>query len=108
MLDKILPNLSLAQCETLYALGEALIYDDRHDLGYFSYTNRNNHYYNGKRAPNHRSPFHHWMLGAALIVLSQIGGLITLTREDDEEYQDENFINDHNNYPVEEEIYGGF
>lgn len=106
MLDNFIPNLSLSQCETLYALGEALIYDDRHDLGYFSYTNRKNHYYNGKPAPNHRSIFHHWQLGAILIVLSQIGGLAALARGDDD--QEANDINYDNNIPVEVEEYGTY
>src|ERR1051326_2247311 len=45
-------------------LGEFLIADDKHDIGYYSYKNRKNHTYHGRKAPNHPSVMHHWQVGA--------------------------------------------
>lgn len=61
------PNLAKA----IYNLGHSLIQDDKGDLGWMSYRNRNTHTYHGKVAPHHPSPLHHWQAGTLLCMLAQ-------------------------------------
>lgn len=65
----------------LYNFGKSMIYDDRSDLGFGTYRNRNNHKYNGVVAPHHPSPFHHWMLGSSLVLFSQLMSLANVAKE---------------------------
>lgn len=76
-----IPFITLDQAEMLNNLAVSLIEDDRHDIGYTTYRNRNSHYYHGKRSPNHDSPWHHWQIGGILYIISQIAGAIALTHE---------------------------
>src|SRR5207237_8454720 len=71
----LVPDISLPECEIIYNIGEALLFDDRGDIGFFTYRHRNNHYYNGKKSPNHPSPLHHWQIGALLVIFSEIAVL---------------------------------
>jgi hypothetical protein len=77
----LLPKLSIPECEIIYNLGETLLYDDRGDIGFFTYRKRKNHYYNGKKSEDHPSPVHHWQLGALLVLFSEIAGLLAIARE---------------------------
>lgn len=56
----------------MWNIGEALIHDDRGDLGYTTYKGRTSHFYNGRRSPDHVSPLHHWQVGTLLCLMSQI------------------------------------
>lgn len=66
------------QAESIYNLGELLLHDDKHDIGYFTYYNRP-HYYHGKLEKDHPSPYHHWPIGVALMFVGELlGTLATL------------------------------
>ena len=65
----------------MYDIGATMIYDDRADLGYFSYKNRRNHKYNGKYSPDHASPFHHWQIGLIMMLGAQFLQLNQLANE---------------------------
>jgi len=86
-----IPFITLDQAEMLNNLAVSLIEDDRHDIGYTTYRNRNSHYYHGRKSPNHESPWHHWQIGGILYIISQIAGAIALTREIQEENINSNF-----------------
>ena len=88
----ILPDLSIGECELIYNLGETLLYDDRQDIGFFTYRKRKNHYYNGKKSEDHPSPVHHWQLGALLVLFSEIAGLVAIAREMQKPPQEEERI----------------
>lgn len=94
-----IPYVTLDQANMLYNLGEWLIEDDRHDIGYTTYTNRKNHYYHGKKAPYHESPIHHWQIGGILLLLSQMAGALALVREMNHDHAHDH---DHNVDPAEE------
>ena len=71
-------------------LGEFLIADDKHDLGYYAYKNRKNHYYHGIKSPNHPSMMHHWQVGGIMMFGAQMMAaaamLNALTSDDDADY----------------------
>jgi len=96
----LVPDISLPECEIIYNIGEALLFDDRGDIGFFTYRHRNNHYYNGKKSPNHPSPLHHWQIGALLVIFSEIAGLAAIAREvENNKQQDISYNSEsYNNY----------
>lgn len=65
----------------LWTFGENLIKDDASDLGYASYSGRQNHIYHGKRSPDHPSPFHHYQLGTLMCMAAQLLQLSTVASE---------------------------
>lgn len=71
-------------------LGEFLIADDKHDIGYYSYRNRNSHFYHGRKAPHHPSVMHHWQVGGLLMFGAQMMAaaamLKAMTTDDDTDY----------------------
>jgi hypothetical protein len=67
--------------KTIYNLGSSLIQDDKGDIGWITYRNRNNHVYHGKVAPNHPSPFHHWQIGTILCMLGQAMALGAMAQD---------------------------
>ena len=80
-MDVDIPYVSYDAARLLYNLSEAMIYDDRHDIGWFTYKNRKNHKYHGKPAPDHESGFHHWQWGGIGIAISEIMGLLATLGE---------------------------
>ena len=72
----------------LYNLGASMIEDDKSDLGWVTYSNRRLHHYGGRHAPNHANPFHHWMAGTALCLISQAMALVSTAREAQEVYEE--------------------
>ena len=72
----------------IYNLGEAMIQDDRGDLGWVTYHGRRLHHYGGKSAPNHSSPVHHWMAGTALCLIAQLMALAQTAQEAHQIYQE--------------------
>ena len=82
MTDRLpIPFITLDQAELLNNWAVSLIEDDRADIGYTTYRNRNSHYYHGKKSPDHESPFHHWQIGGIAYIISQIAGAIALLHE---------------------------
>jgi len=82
--DKLLnsiPDIPLWVCRSIYDIGLALLRDDAHDIGYFQYYNRQGAYYHGRKTMNHNSPIHHWQPAIIMIILSQVLGLLTKTKE---------------------------
>lgn len=77
----IRPHIPMEFWEMIHDFSMFLIVDDKHDLGHFSYWNRNDHYYRFKKSPNHPSPFHHYQIGILGLVLAQIGGLFSKALE---------------------------
>lgn len=77
----IKPHLPQEFWEMVHDISMFLVLDDKHDLGHFAYSNRNHHYYRGKKSPNHPQPFHHWQLGMIGIVVAQMGALISKALE---------------------------
>ena len=59
----------------IHDLSVFLIVDDRHDIGRSVYYNRSDHYYHGHHSPHHPSPYHHWQLGLAGLIFSQLGSM---------------------------------
>ena len=72
----------------MYDLGEALIADDKGDLGYFSYRNRPRHRYHGVSSPRHDSALHHWQAGVLLMLGAQFLHLSQLVNEAKEVVED--------------------
>ena len=58
----------------MHDFGYAMLRDDAHDIGYLRYTARR-----GYRS--HPSRLHHWYIGAGLMVMAQMGGIISKARE---------------------------
>lgn len=75
------PQIPLEFWEFLHDISLFLIVDDKHDLGHFTYYNRNDHYYRFKKSPHHPSPFHHWQIGIVGLVTAQLGGLLSKALE---------------------------
>ena len=81
-------SMTMTKADSLFTIakfldvhGDILLWDDRKDWGYFSYTNRRKGdpaigYGTGK----HLSPFHHWQLGFLLKVLAQALGYISIMK----------------------------
>ena len=67
--------------KAIYTFGESLIHDDKGDLGWVTYRNRNNHRYHGQIAPNHPSPFHHYQVGTLLCMLAQFMSIGALAQD---------------------------
>lgn len=65
----------------LYNFGSAMIKDDAHDLGFMSYRSRNSHKYHGVIKPDHPSNLHHWQVGSALVLISQLMALADTASE---------------------------
>lgn len=74
----------------LYNLGDFLLYDDRHDIGYTVYRNRP-HYYHGKLEKDHESPYHHWPLGILFLALGQTLGTLATLNDMKQAVQEETF-----------------
>lgn len=87
-----IPYVELDTASLLYEFSEALIKDDKHDIGYFTYRNRKSHKYHGKPAPNHPSPIHHWQIGGLGIALSLVMGLLHDLQEMQKVMQQENSV----------------
>lgn len=64
-------NFNADLAKVIYNLGHTMILDDKADLGWVTYRGRHNHTYHGKKAPDHPSPFHHYMIGSVLCMLAQ-------------------------------------
>ena len=85
------PEANLYQLgEKLYKLGDFLLYDDRHDIGYTVYRNRP-HYYHGKLEKDHPSPYHHWPLGIVCLAAGQLLGTMATLLEMKQAVQEETF-----------------
>lgn len=78
--------------EKLYNLGDFLLYDDRHDIGYTVYYNRP-HYYHDRLEKDHPSPLHHWPLGILFMALGQTIGTLATLNDMKNATQDESFNN---------------
>ena len=61
--------------KVIHEFGALLVRDDASDIGYFSYRNRTTHYYFGRQAPHHPSPWHHWQGGAFMMLIGMLGSL---------------------------------
>lgn len=70
-----------ALAKSIHGLGSIMIADDASDIGYLTYTGRNDHYYHGVHSPNHESPFHHWQWGGMLVLLSHLLGTYAMFKE---------------------------
>jgi len=59
--------------DLMHLLGESLVKDDIGDLGMLAYTHNYPHFYRGEllTAP-HPSPIHHWMIGSAMMQISEL------------------------------------
>lgn len=71
------PHLPLEIFEMMHDLSLFLIVDDKHDLGHFAYSKRDDHYYHFKKSPDHPSPIHHWQIGVIGLFVSQVGALVS-------------------------------
>ncbi len=92
----IKPNVPIEFWEFIHELSMFFVIDDIHDLGKFSYWNRNDHYYKFKKSPHHPSPFHHWQVGVIGLFLAQMGAAITKAldmKDSFEEFANEEPIN---------------
>ncbi len=72
----------------LWDLGEMMIEDDKHDIGYFAYRNRKYHTYHGRRAPNHPLPFHHWQIGGIFCIVGKLAAMIELAKETEADFSE--------------------
>jgi hypothetical protein len=63
--------------EMIHNFSVYLLIDDKHDLGRGQYYDRIDHYYHGRKSPHHPSVLHHYQLGIAGLLFSQVGSLIT-------------------------------
>lgn len=80
MLENI-PHIPLPVCKIIHDISYMMLYDDRHDIGFFQYSGRNDHYYNGRQAPDHPSPGHHWQFSIFGMLFAQLGGMCSQLRE---------------------------
>lgn len=88
-------NMGLLELvDSMSLFGEALIRDDKGDLGYFDYRNRRRHTYHGKNAPHHPSPFHHYQVGTILSLIAYCLAPIAMAIDIKEE-----LVGDEENYP---------
>lgn len=67
--------------EMLHEFSLFLLVDDKHDIGRFTYYNRDDHYYHFKHSPHHPTPFHHWQVGVVGLFVSQMGALVSKAME---------------------------
>lgn len=58
-----------------------MLYDDRHDIGYFQYWGRSDHYYNGRHAPDHPLPTHHWQGAVFGMIFAQLGAMCSQLKD---------------------------
>lgn len=72
----------------LYNLGASMIADDKSDLGWTTYRNRRLHHYQGRAAPHHESPVHHWMAGTALCLIAQMMALAQTANDARQVFED--------------------
>jgi hypothetical protein len=72
-----IPPFPMEFFEAVHNFSMYLILDDVHDLGRGQYYERIDHFYHGRKSPHHPSPLHHWQLGIAGLLFSQVGSLIT-------------------------------
>lgn len=77
----------------LYNTGELLLYDDKHDIGYFTYYNRP-HVYHGKLEKDHPSPLHHWPVGVIFMFAGQMLGIVDTLNQMKLGMQEESFNTD--------------
>ena len=80
MIENI-PHMPLSVCKIIHDLSYTMLYDDRHDIGFFQYYDRNDHYYNGRLAPNHPSPGHHWQGAIFGMIFAQLGAMCSQLRD---------------------------
>jgi hypothetical protein len=73
--------------EMIHNFSMYLILDDVHDLGRGQYYERIDHFYHGKKSPHHPSPFHHYQIGIAGLLFSQIGSLLSKGMEMIDDYK---------------------
>jgi hypothetical protein len=71
------PPLPMEIFEAIHNFSLYLILDDVHDLGRGQYYERIDHFYHGRKSPDHPSVLHHWQLGLAGLLVSQVGSLLT-------------------------------
>lgn len=81
------PLYSLSK--NLHEFGRILVMDDKSDIGYFEYYDRDSHYYHGKHSPHHPSPWHHWQVGGAFMLVGQLLGTIAALKEVQQEEEGE-------------------
>lgn len=74
-------DIPISFFEMIHNISMYLLHDDAHDLGFFSYYNRNSHYYQGKRSPDHPSPFHHYQIAIIGLLFAQVGSLFYKGKE---------------------------
>ena len=80
MIENI-PHIPLPVCKIIHDISYMMLYDDRHDIGFFQYQGRNDHFYNGRRAPDHPSPGHHWQFSIFGMLFAQLGGMCSQLRD---------------------------
>lgn len=56
----------------VYELGAAMIWSDRDDIYRTIYKYRPRHKWEGKPAPHHPSPHHHYIWGGGLVLIAQM------------------------------------
>lgn len=72
-----MPYVDDGVSKVIHEFGALLVRDDASDIGFFSYKNRTTHYYFGRPAPNHPSPWHHWQGGAIMMLMGMLGSLLS-------------------------------
>jgi hypothetical protein len=69
-----LPYMPQEILKLIHNFGYSMLLDDKHDIGKFSYSNRPGY-------PPHPSGIHHWYIGAAMMTLAQVGGMLQKMKE---------------------------
>jgi hypothetical protein len=82
-----IPPFPMEFFEAIHNFSMYLILDDVHDLGRGQYYERIDHFYHGRKSPHHPSPFHHYQIGIAGLLFSQVGSLITKGMEMIDDYK---------------------
>lgn len=90
VLDNVDGNQLYALSAVLHDISEKMVWDDMHDVGYFSYAGRakgNPHI--GWGTGNHASPIHHWQIGGVTMTIAKLLGALAVAKQMAEE-DDEN------------------
>lgn len=69
-----LPYMPQEILKLIHNFGYSMLLDDKHDIGKFSYARRPGY-------PDHPSGIHHWYIGAGLMTLAQLGGMVQKMKE---------------------------
>jgi hypothetical protein len=80
MIENI-PHIPISVCKVIHDISYQMLYDDRHDIGYFQYWGRNDHFYHGKPAPDHPLPSHHWQFSIFGMMFAQLGAMCSQLKE---------------------------